>query len=71
MILSAGGAVTLAGIFIAEAGEFVAAADAVAVTSFRSGFEGNEGHEFSLDEDTMRRSERETARKGHGHKNRG
>ena len=39
MVLGAGGAVSFASIFIALAGEFVATANAVAVTCFRSGLD--------------------------------
>jgi hypothetical protein len=44
MVLSAGGAVGLTGVFIAQAGEFVASADAIAVTGFGSGLDGDERH---------------------------
>jgi len=45
VILSARGAVAFARVFIAQAGQFVAAADAVAIAGFRGGFDGNESHE--------------------------
>src|SRR5215469_3763235 len=44
MILPARGTIALAGIFVAQAGQFVAAADAIAVAGFRSCFDGNESH---------------------------
>src|SRR2546429_8265599 len=45
MILPARGAIALARVFIAQAGQFVAAADAIAIAGFRSSFDGNESHE--------------------------
>jgi len=44
MVLSTGGAVALAGVFIAEAGEFIAAADAIAVARFGGGLDGDKCH---------------------------
>jgi hypothetical protein len=44
MVFGAGGAVAFAGILIAEAGEFVATADAIAVAGFGGGLDGNERH---------------------------
>jgi hypothetical protein len=44
MVFGAGGAVAFAGIFIAEAGELVATADAIAVAGFGGCLDGNERH---------------------------
>src|SRR6266853_4438948 len=44
MVLSAGGAVGFTGVFIAQAGEFVASADAIAVAGFGSGLDRDERH---------------------------
>jgi hypothetical protein len=44
MIFAARGAVALAGIFIAEAGKFVAAANAIAVACFGGSLDRNESH---------------------------
>ena len=44
MVFAAGGAVTLASVFIAQAGEFIAAADTIAVAGFGRGFDGDERH---------------------------
>ena len=44
VIFGASRAVAFAGVFIAEAGQFVAAADAIAVAGFGSGFDGDECH---------------------------
>jgi hypothetical protein len=48
MIFPASRAISLAGILVAKTGEFVAAANAVAVTSFGSGFDRYEWHGVSL-----------------------
>ena len=47
MIFPASGAVALARIFITQAGQFIASADAIAVAGFRSGLDGNERHSVS------------------------
>ena len=44
MVLSAGGAVGFTGVFIAQAGELVASANAIAVAGFGSGLDGDERH---------------------------
>src|SRR5260370_5841311 len=44
MVVGPGWAVALAGIFIAQAGKLVAAADAIAVAGFRRCLDGNERH---------------------------
>src|SRR6266436_10220398 len=44
MVFGASRAVGFAGIFIAEAGKFVASADAIAVAGFRGCFDGDERH---------------------------
>jgi hypothetical protein len=44
MIFGASGAVAFAGVFIAEAGQFVAAADAIAVAGFGSGLDRDKRH---------------------------
>src|SRR5216684_3116314 len=44
MVLSAGGAVGFTGVFIAQAGELVASADAIAVAGFGSSLDGGERH---------------------------
>jgi hypothetical protein len=44
MVFGAGGAVAFAGIFIAEAGELVATADAIAVAGLGGCLDGNERH---------------------------
>jgi len=44
VIFAASGAVALAGIFIAQAGQFIAAANAIAVARFRSRLNRNERH---------------------------
>lgn len=41
VVFSTGRAVAFAGVFIAQAGQFVAPTDAVAVAGFRSGFDRN------------------------------
>jgi hypothetical protein len=48
MLFSASGAIPFAGVFVALAGEFVAATDAVTVSGFGSGFDRYEGHGESL-----------------------
>ena len=48
MVFAAGGTITFARIFVAEAGQFVASADAIAVASFRRGLDGNECHRCPL-----------------------
>jgi len=44
MVFGAGRAVAFAGIFIAEAGQFVATADAIAVAGFGGCLDGDERH---------------------------
>src|SRR6267154_2081954 len=44
MVFAAGRAVGFAGIFIAEAGQLIASADAIAVAGFRGRFDGDERH---------------------------
>src|SRR5207302_5190940 len=44
MVLAARWAVALAGIFLTQAGQFVAATDAIAVAGFRSCFDGHQCH---------------------------
>src|SRR6266481_3921012 len=48
MISSAGGAVALAGVFVSQAGQLVAAAHAIAVAGFRSGLDGNQRHDKGI-----------------------
>jgi hypothetical protein len=47
MILAASRAISLAGILIPKAGEFIAAANAVAVAGLGRGFDWDQGHRFS------------------------
>ena len=47
MILAASRAISLAGILIPKAGEFIAAANAVTVAGFGRGFDWDQGHRFS------------------------
>jgi len=42
--LATSGAVALASIFVAQAGQFITATHAVAIAGFRSGFDGNQSH---------------------------
>jgi hypothetical protein len=44
MFLGTSGAISLAGVFVALAGEFVASTDAVTVTGFGSGLDRYQGH---------------------------
>ena len=44
VFFAASGAVAFAGILIAQAGQLIAAADAVAIPGFRSGLDGNKSH---------------------------
>src|SRR6266704_4703847 len=44
MVLAASRAIALAGIFIAQASQFVAAADAIAIAGFGGRLDGNERH---------------------------
>src|SRR6266853_4416327 len=44
MVFGAGGAVGFAGILIAEAGQLIASADAIAVAGFGGCFDGDERH---------------------------
>jgi len=53
MVLAASRAVTSAGVFIAQAREFIAIADTFAIPSLRSRLDGNECHGFSLVEHNM------------------
>lgn len=53
VFLGAGGAIALAGIFVALASQFIATADAIAITSFRRCFYGYECHGVSLSKDSM------------------
>jgi hypothetical protein len=47
MILAASRAISLSGILIPKAGEFIAAANAVTVAGFGRGFDWDQGHRFS------------------------
>lgn len=47
MLFAARRTVSFARIFIAEAGQLIASADAVAVAGFRCGLNGNKGHDSS------------------------
>jgi hypothetical protein len=49
MIFAASRAISLAGILVAKAGEFVAAANAITVASFGRGFDWDEWHRFLSD----------------------
>jgi hypothetical protein len=44
VIFGASRAVAFAGVFVAEAGELIAAADAIAIAGFRSGLDGDQRH---------------------------
>jgi hypothetical protein len=48
VILAAGRAISLTGVFIAKAGELVAAANTVAIAGLRSSLDRDEWHRFSL-----------------------
>jgi hypothetical protein len=61
MIFAAHRAISLAGILVAKAGEFVAAANAVAVASFGRGFDWDEWHGFLSDNQEKHGTEKNNA----------
>jgi hypothetical protein len=62
VLLATSGAVALAGVIVAQAGQFITATDAVTVAGFRSGFDGNQGHGVSPARDYMRNAPEKSER---------